>query len=118
MNYKVIIPARGNSKRLPGKNMKILGSKPLIQYSIDFALNSFPSDSIWVNSDNLEIIKFATSKGVKTLIRPNYLASDHTSTVDVLKFHIEFYKENNIECDAIILLQPTNPFRDNDFIAL
>ena len=88
MVYKIIIPARANSKRLPGKNMKFLGDKPLIQYSIDFALNHFSADSIWVNSDDEHIIKFAKKIGVRTLLRPVDLATDHTSTVDVLKFQL------------------------------
>ena len=62
MVYKVIIPARANSKRLPGKNMKVLGGKPLIQYSIDFALNNFSADSIWVNSNDYQVIEFAKKK--------------------------------------------------------
>ena len=69
MDYQIIIPARANSKRLPGKNMKLLSGKPLIQYSIDFALNHFPEDSIWVNSDCPNIIEFSKRKGLKTLIR-------------------------------------------------
>ena len=111
MVYKIIIPARGNSKRLPGKNMKVLGDKPLIQYSIDFALNNFSADSIWVNSDDQHIIEFAKQKGIRTLLRPDDLATDYTSTVDVLNFQVNYFKEQNIACDAIILLQPTNPFR-------
>tara|TARA_B110000259_G_C14010189_1_gene399346 strand:+ start:217 stop:939 length:723 start_codon:yes stop_codon:yes gene_type:complete len=114
--YKIIIPARKNSKRLPGKNMKNLGDKPLIQYSIDFALNNLPADSIWVNSDDKKIIEFAKKKGVRTLFRPDDLATDFTSTVDVLKFQVNYFKEHNIDCDAIILLQPTNPFRQADLI--
>ena len=116
MVYKIIIPARANSKRLPGKNMKILGDKPLIQHSIDFALNHFSSDSIWVNSDDQNILDFAKKKGVKTLLRPNNLATDFTSTVDVLKFQVNYFKKQNIACDAIILLQPTNPFREDNLI--
>lgn len=116
MIYKIIIPARANSKRLPGKNMKILGDKPLIQYSIDFALNNLPPDSIWVNSDDKKIIEFAKKKGIRTLLRPNDLATDYTSTVDVLKFQVNYFKEQNIECDAIILLQPTNPFREDNLL--
>ena len=91
MKYKVIIPARANSKRLPGKNMKFLGNKPLIEYSIDYALNNFKPDEIWVNSDDREIIKFANIKGVNTLVRPEILGLDLTSTVDVLKFQINYY---------------------------
>lgn len=112
MIYKVIIPARANSKRLPGKNMKLLGQKPLIDYTIDYAIDHFDKDSIWVNSDSKEIIKYSESKGVRVLERPHDLADDFSPTVDVLKFHINYFKCHNIACDAIILLQPTNPFRD------
>ncbi len=116
MVYKIIIPARGNSKRLPGKNMKVLGDKPLIQYSIDFALNNFSADSIWVNSDDQHIIEFSKQKGIRTLLRPDDLATDYTSTVDVLKFQVNYFKEQKIACDAIILLQPTNPFREDNLL--
>jgi len=116
MKYKVIIPARANSKRLPGKNMRVLGDKPLIQYSIDFALNHFSEDAIWVNSDDKEIIEFSKLKGIKTLVRPADLATDFTSTVDVLKHQVNYFKEQNIACDAIILLQPANPFREEDLL--
>ena len=111
MKFKVVIPARSNSKRLPGKNMKILGNKPLIQYSIDYALNFFSKDDIWINSDDPEVLNFTKDQGLKILIRPKDLSSDFTSTVDVLKFQLEFFKKNKIKCDAVILLQPTNPFR-------
>ena len=56
MIFKVIIPARANSKRLPGKNMKVLGGKPLIQHSIDFAKKGFLNKDIWVNSDDPEVL--------------------------------------------------------------
>lgn len=118
MVYKVIIPARANSKRLPGKNMKVLGGKPLIQYSIDFALNNFSADSIWVNSNDYQVIEFAKKKGIRTLLRPADLATDYSSTLDVLKFHVNYFKEHNICCDAIILLQPTNPFRDKELLTI
>lgn len=118
MTFKIIIPARGNSKRLPGKNMKLLGGKPLIQHSIDFALDNLSADSIWVNSDNQLIIEFAKRKGVKTLLRPDVLATDYTTTVDVLQFQINYFKEHNIECDAIILLQPTSPFRHENLLKI
>ena len=116
MNFKIIIPARANSKRLPGKNMKLLGQKPLIQYSIDFALNNFSKNDIWVNSDDDKVIEFAKQEGIMTLLRPNTLATDHIATVDVLKFQVKYFQEQNIDCDAIILLQPTNPFREDDLL--
>ena len=114
MIYKIIIPARANSRRLPGKNMKLLGEKPLIEYSIDFAINHFPKESVWVNSDCKEIIEFSKLKGIKTLLRPSELASDSSAVVDALKFQVNYFEEHKIACDAIILLQPTNPFRENN----
>jgi N-acylneuraminate cytidylyltransferase len=116
MNYKVVIPARANSKRLPGKNMRILGTKPLIQYSIDFALDNFPNKDIWVNSNDREILEFANTKGIMTLLRPDELAADFSSSADVLKHHVNYFKKNKIACDAIILLQPTNPFREDSLL--
>lgn len=116
MVYKVVIPARANSKRLSGKNMKLLGGKPLVGHSIDFALKSFKSDSIWVNSNDIAVLKYAKGIGVKTLERPNQLATDNTTTVEVLKFHLKYFEENKIKCDAIILLQPTNPLRNDNLM--
>ena len=116
MIYKIIIPARANSKRLPGKNMKLLGKKPLIEYSIDFAINHFPKDSVWVNSDSKEIIEFSKLKEVNTMVRPDNLATDFSTTVDVLKYQVNYFKSQNIICDAIILLQPTNPFREDNLL--
>lgn len=118
MNFKIIIPARANSKRLPGKNMKLLGQKPLIQYSIDFALNNFSKNDIWVNSDDPKAIELAKKEGIMTLLRPNTLATDNISTVDVLKFQVKYFQEQNIDCDAIILLQPTNPFREDNLLKI
>lgn len=113
MIFKIIIPARANSKRLPGKNMKLLGGKPLIQHSIDSALKNFSNKDIWVNSDDREILEFADKKGIMTLLRPDELATDFSTIVDVLKHHVNYFKKNKIACDAIILLQPTNPFRED-----
>jgi len=79
-------------------------------------LGFFSENIIWVNSNDLEIIEFAKNMGVKTLKRPDNLSTDLTPTVDVLKFHIDYFKGQGIVCDAIILLQPTNPFRDNNLL--
>ena len=116
LKYKIIIPARKNSKRLRGKNLKILDGKPLIQHSIDYAILNFKKSDIWVNSDDKNIIELSKSLKLNFLKRPNKLSSDTTPTVDVLKFHLEYFKKNNIHCDAIVLLQPTNPIRDKNLV--
>tara|TARA_B100000886_G_C20277394_1_gene429659 strand:- start:27 stop:713 length:687 start_codon:yes stop_codon:yes gene_type:complete len=110
MKFQIVIPARKNSKRLRGKNLKLLGGKPLIQYSIELVKNNF-KNLVWVNSDDEKILKLSNSLGVEYLKRPEELASDTTPTVDVLKFQLDYFKKNSIPCDAIILLQPTSPFR-------
>ncbi len=111
MIYKIIIPARANSKRLPGKNVKLLAGKPLIEYSIEYALNNFSPNEVWINSNDLKVIELARNKGVNILERPEHLAKDNTPTIEVLKYQINHFKKKNIKCDALILLQPTNPLR-------
>ena len=115
MNFQIVIPARKNSKRLPRKNLRLLNGKPLIQYSIDIAKQVF-KNSVWVNSDDQDILDFSRKLQVNTLDRPKELATDKTPTVDVLKHQLEYFNSNNIVCDAIILLQPTTPFRSLDLL--
>ena len=115
MEFHIIIPARAKSKRLPGKNTKLLLGKPLIQYSIESALEILEPSNIWVNSDDLSVIKIAKSFGVQTLVRPDKLSSDYTSTAEVLEHHVS-HLIKKVNCDAIILLQPTNPFRNINFV--
>lgn len=116
MIYQIIIPARANSKRLIGKNMAMLNSKPLIQHSIDYAISNFPSEQIWVNSDDNEILNFAKKFNVNTYKRSNELSGDITPTVEVLKDILNYFDKNRIICDAIILLQPSNPLRSKDLM--
>jgi CMP-N-acetylneuraminic acid synthetase len=111
LNYQVIIPARGGSKRFPGKNVHLLNGIPLIGHSILYALKSFPAENIWVNTDDKEIADVALDYGVKITIRPDDLGSDTASTADVLYYQQIVFGLNQIACDAMILLQATNPLR-------
>ncbi len=112
MKILAIIPARGGSKGVPKKNIKNLGDKPLIAWSIDAAKKSNLIDKIMVSSDSEEILSVAKNFGAETpFIRPAYLASDTASSKDVLIHAIDFYKEKNSHFDYIVLLQPTSPFR-------
>ena len=116
MNYQIIIPARGGSKRFPQKNIHLLNGVPLIAHSILFALKSFDKTNIWVNTDDDEIALVAKTYNVNITIRPKELGSDTASTADVLFFQSAFFIDNNIPCDAMILLQATNPIRHQNLI--
>ncbi len=116
MNYQVIIPARGGSKRFPKKNIHLLNGVPLIAHSILFALKSFDKTNIWVNTDDEEIALVAKNYDVNITLRPIELGSDTASTADVLFFQSTFFNANNIPCDAMILLQATNPIRPQNLI--
>lgn len=109
-----VIPARGNSKRLPGKNLKSLLGKPLITWSIDAALKSKYIDRIIVSTDDEEIAKISRRNGAETpFIRPNSLARDNSQSIDVVTHTIKMLKDSNDEYDYVILLQPTSPFRNS-----
>lgn len=104
----VIIPARGNSKRLPGKNTKFLGGVPLIVQSIQYAkLFSFVDD-VYVSTDNLEIKNVALLFGAKVIDRPAEISGDLEPTVSALKHVLESIVD---DVENVILLQPTNPLR-------
>jgi CMP-N,N'-diacetyllegionaminic acid synthase len=116
MKILYLIPARAGSKGLPGKNTKLLYGKPLIAYTIDFALNNASTeDEICVSSDDDKVIKIAENLGLDVpFIRPANLSSDTATTYDVIIHAINHYKKNGKEFDAILILQPTSPFRENE----
>lgn len=110
MKTLFVIPARGGSKGLPGKNIKPLNNKPLIYYSIDIARKFVSDKMICVSTDDDEIIKCVEAYGIKVQFkRPAELASDTSSTYDVIKHAVSKYDSASI--DTVVLLQPTSPFR-------
>ena len=112
MNILAIIPARGGSKGLPGKNIKVLGEKPLIAWSIESANMSKLITKTIVSTDDSKIIEVAKKyDSLVPFTRPKELASDTASTKDVLIHAINYFKENNENYEYIVLLQPTSPFR-------
>ena len=110
--YLAIIPARGGSKRLPNKNILDLNGKPLIAWSIEAAKKSKYIDEIVVSSDSNEILEIAQKYNVKTIKRPDELATDTASSVDVVK-HVA---ENYPGYEYVVLLQPTSPLRNKKHI--
>lgn len=117
MKILVIIPARGGSKGVLKKNIKLLDGKPLIQYTTDIALKSKLISKIVVSSDDDEIIEIAKELGVDVPFkRPNSLAEDESPTLPVIKHAIDFFEEQGIFFDAVCLLQITSPFRTLTFL--
>jgi CMP-N,N'-diacetyllegionaminic acid synthase len=105
-----VIPARGGSKRLLDKNIKELCGRPLIEWSIEAAKQSKYIDSIFVSSNNKNILSLAEKQNVKAILRPDYLAEDKSSTVDVLLHTLDQIEDTY---DYLVLLQPTSPLRSN-----
>ena len=112
-----IIPARGGSKGLPGKNIKPLSGKPLIGWSIEQAQASEYIDEIFVSTDSSEIATVAESFGIKVpFLRPSELATDTSPSSAFVLHTIAYYRNKGQEFDYILLLEPTSPLRDVDDI--
>ncbi len=117
MDYLVVIPARGGSKGIPYKNIKHLNGKPLICYSIDVARQFTTDDNICVTTDDDKIIEVVENYGLKVPFkRPDYLATDTCGSNEVIQHAWRFFKEQGKHYDAILLLQPTSPFRKVEFL--
>ena len=106
-----IIPARGGSKRLPGKNIKPLAGKPLIAWTIDAALKSKYIDRVVVSTDSIEIADVALKFGGEVDMRPEELATDTSTSDEVIKYVVEKLESQKKFYDYVILLQPTSPLR-------
>ena len=114
MNCLVVIPARGGSKGIKDKNIKLLSGKPLINYTIEEARKVFDDSQIYISTDSKQIKSIVEVSGLKVpFIRPKELATDTANSRDVLLHAINYYeKNNNSIIDFVILLQPTSPFRN------
>lgn len=108
----VVIPARGGSKGLPGKNIKMLCGKPLISYSIDVARAITSDENICVSTDDQKIINTVENYGLKVpFVRPAEFATDTATTNDVLLHALDFYDKQGKHFSKLLLLQPTSPLR-------
>lgn len=117
MSILAIIPARGGSKGVPRKNIRLLHGKPLIQYTIEAALQSNSLDVVMVSTDDEEIANTSRILGAMVPeLRPAYLASDKSPTIDTVLYTLKYYEEQGVEFDTVMLLQPTAPSRTSDDI--
>jgi CMP-N-acetylneuraminic acid synthetase len=112
MKILALIPARGGSKRLPGKNTKNLGGLPLIVWSIRAARESGCCMDVIVSTDDAEIASVATAHGASVpWLRPAELATDTATSVDVALHALQMAEKAQGPVDGLLLLQPTSPFR-------
>lgn len=108
----IVIPARGGSKGVPGKNIKLLNGKPLIQYTIEAALQITSKENIIVSTDSPEIKAVVEGLGLPVpFLRPEELATDTAGTYQVLLHALQHYQALGNTADKLVLLQPTSPFR-------
>lgn len=115
MKILALIAARGGSMRLPGKNIRILGKKPLTVWSIEVARDISEICEILVSTDDVEISKICQEAGALVpWLRPAELASDTAKLVDVALHALEWYESAEGEVDGLLLLQPTSPFRSKE----
>jgi len=117
MNILGIIPARGGSKTVPGKNIKLLAGKPLIQYTVDVAKASTHISKLILSSDDDDIIEVAHQLHLEVPFkRPSNLAQDNSPTLPVIQHALRFYQGQAVHFDAVCLLQVTSPFKTTAFI--
>lgn len=106
-----VLPARGGSKRLPGKNLRPLGGRPLLAYSILVARASRYIDSVVVTSDSPEILDAARSWGAEAIQRPAELATDTATTITAVQHALGVLEDAGDHFAWVALLQPNVPFR-------
>lgn len=113
----IVIPARGGSKGVPGKNIKPLRGKSLIYYTIDAAREIVADEHICVSTDSEEIKETVENYGLRVpFLRPSSLAQDNSGSYEVLLHATAHYSHKQVNYKSLILLQPTSPFRTGKHI--
>ncbi|MDT3306371.1 pseudaminic acid cytidylyltransferase [Shewanella vaxholmensis] len=112
-----IIPARGGSKRIPRKNIKLFHGKPMIAYSIEAALASACFDKVIVSTDDMEIAAVAKQYGAEVpFLRPVNISDDYATTMDVMQHAIEWFVQQGWDIKAVCCLYATAPFVTPEYL--
>ena len=111
MNIIALIPARGGSKGIPKKNIKLFNGEPLVNHSIKYAKNCNLIDEIYVSTDDEEISLVSSKAGASVIKRPINISGDNATTESAIKHTL---KSLSKKPDIIVLLQPTSPYRPKD----
>ena len=117
MKVLAIIPARGGSKGIPRKNLRLLDGKPMIEYTIKAALNSKQITRAIITTEDDEIIQVSKKLNIEVIKRPKKLANDSSALEPVMKHVLEYLRhKENYKPELIVLLQPTSPLRNSNHI--
>jgi CMP-N-acetylneuraminic acid synthetase len=117
MRILAIIPARGGSKGVPRKNIKLLSGVPLLAYTSRVAKKSHLISKVVLSTDDQEIAQVGMEEGIEVpFLRPSELAQDSTPTLPVLQHALAHYDSKGENFDAVCLLEVTSPFRTLDFL--
>lgn len=107
-----LVPARGGSKGIPRKNLRVVGGKPLVQHTLQAALSAKVVDRVFLSSDDEEILALGASIGVTPVRRPVEFASDTAPATDVVKHFLRTLGDEQLADDPyLVYLQPTSPLR-------
>lgn len=106
-----LITARGGSKGLPRKNILCVNGKPLIEWTIRAAQTCSLIDRVFVSTEDEEISAISSELGAEIIVRPKELATDTASSVDVILHAIDWFAQQGIVSEDLVLLQPTSPLR-------
>lgn len=109
-----VIPARGGSKSVPGKNIRLLGGKPLLAWAIDVAKQVDEIDRVIVSTDDAQIGSVGRTHGAEIYQRPSHLATDESLVIDALKHLLQTLRTECEEPEWVVLLEPTCPLRTAD----
>jgi CMP-N-acetylneuraminic acid synthetase len=106
-----VIPAKSVSRRVPGKNLRLLAGQPMFCHSVDVARATPGIDAVLVSSDSAEILQSSALHGARPMSRPLDLCGDTATNFQVLQHLLATLRAEGTEPDVLVLLQPTTPFR-------
>ncbi len=116
MKYISIIPARGGSKRFPGKNTHVLNGIPLVGHSIRYSLENPEIVGTYVSTDSEDIKNISRNAGAEIIDRPAEFAGDLATTASAMKHAVQHLINRGVEFDYVVLLQATNPLRPKNLL--
>ena len=119
MKILALVVARGGSKRVPGKNLRLLGGRPLVRWTLDTARAVSEFCDVLLSTDDPAIAEAGRAGGALVpWLRPAVLATDSATTVDVALHALSWYEHERSPVEGLLLLQPTSPFRTADTMRL